>query len=108
MRAIGGREGMDRPAALTSQMGRFETEWLASEANLAALTDLSGAWIDRVHRPRPPNGIILNMDSSESQTHGQQEGRAQLDALCVDTTKPMAKHVSQVVDRLLTRIYNPP
>ena len=50
MRAIVGREGMDRPAASTSQMGRFETEWLASEANLAALTDLSGAWIDRVHR----------------------------------------------------------
>jgi hypothetical protein len=46
MRAIVGHEGMDRSAASTSQMGRFETEWLASEANLAALTDLSGAWID--------------------------------------------------------------
>ena len=57
-------------------MGRFETEWLATEANLAALTDLSGAWIDRVHRRRPPDGIILDMDSSESQTHGQQEGSA--------------------------------
>src|SRR3954453_6897220 len=43
MCAIVGREGMDRPAASTSQMGRFETEWLASETNLAALTDLSGA-----------------------------------------------------------------
>ena len=63
MRAIVGREGMDRPAASTSQMGRFETEWLASEANLAALTDLSGAWIDRVHERRPPDGIILDMDS---------------------------------------------
>jgi len=39
MRAIVGREGMDRPAASTSQMGRFETEWLATEANLAALAD---------------------------------------------------------------------
>ena len=76
MRAIVGREGMDRPAASTSQMGRFETEWLASEANLAALTDLSGAWIDRVHERRPPDGIILDMDSSESPTHGQQEGSA--------------------------------
>ena len=76
MRAIVGREGLDRPAASTSQMGRFETEWLASEANLAALTDLSGAWIDRVHGRRPPDGIILDMDSSESPTHGQQEGSA--------------------------------
>src|SRR3712207_3499828 len=66
MLAIVGREGMGRPAASTSQMGRFETEWLASEANLAALTDLSGAWIDRVHVRRPPDGIILDMDSSES------------------------------------------
>ena len=76
MRAIVGREGLDRPAASTSQMGRFETEGLATEANLAALVDLSGAWIDRVHGRRPPDGIILDMDSSESPTHGQQEGSA--------------------------------
>jgi hypothetical protein len=76
MRAIVGREGMDRPAASTSQMGRFETEWLAIEANLGALADLSGAWIDRVHQRRPLDGVILDMDSSESPTHGQQEGSA--------------------------------
>src|SRR3954467_10046339 len=75
-RAIGGREGLDRPAASTSQMGRFETEWLATETNLAALTDLAGAWIDRVHARRPPDGIILDMDSSESPTYGGQEGSA--------------------------------
>src|SRR5918996_2839210 len=76
MRAIVGREGIDRPAASTSQMGRFETEWLATEANLAALADLSGNWIDRVHERRPPDGIILDMDSSESPTRGAQEGSA--------------------------------
>ena len=76
MRAIVGRKGMDRPAASSSQMGRFETEWLATDANLEALTDLSGAWIDRVHVRRPPDGIILDMDSSESPTHGDQEGSA--------------------------------
>ena len=76
MRAIVGREGIDRQAASTSEMGRFETEWLASDANLAALTDFSGAWIDQVHRRRPPDGIILDMDSSESPTFGQQEGSA--------------------------------
>jgi hypothetical protein len=76
MRAIVGREGLDRPAASTSQMGRFETDWLATEANLDALTGLSGAWIDRVHGRRPPDGIILDLDSSESPTFGQQEGSA--------------------------------
>ncbi len=76
MRAIIGREGLARPAASTSQMGRFETEWLAADANLAALIDLSGAWIDRVHGRRPPDGIILDLDSSESPTYGEQEGSA--------------------------------
>src|SRR4051812_19309099 len=76
MRAIVGREGLDRLAASTSQMGRFETEWLPTEANLAALAALSGTWIDRVHQRRPPDGVILDMDSSESPTFGQQEGSA--------------------------------
>jgi hypothetical protein len=57
-------------------MGRFETEWLATEVNLAALADLSGRWIDLVHARRPPDGIILDMDSSESPTHGEQESSA--------------------------------
>jgi Transposase DDE domain group 1 len=76
MRAIVGREGLDRPAASSSEMGRFETEWLATKANLHALTDLSGAWIDRVHARRPPDGIILDVDSSESPTWGEHEGSA--------------------------------
>ena len=57
-------------------MGRFETEWLATDENLAALTNLSGIWIDRVHDRKRPKVIILDMDSSVSPTHGDQEGRA--------------------------------
>ncbi len=76
MRAIVGREGLDRPAASSSEMGRFETEWLATETNLDVLSGLSGAWVDRVHARRPPDGIILDMDSSESPTWGEQEGSA--------------------------------
>src|SRR5512132_2435770 len=59
MRAIVGRDGLDRAAASSSQMARFETEWLATDANMEALTDLSGVWIDRVHGRKPPDGIIL-------------------------------------------------
>ncbi len=76
MRAIVDRRGLDRHAASTSQMGRFETEWLATDENLAALSDLSGVWIDRVHDRKTPKVIILDMDSSESPTHGDQEGSA--------------------------------
>jgi len=76
MRAVVDRGGLDRRAASTSQMGRFETGWLTSAANLAALTDLSGNWIDRVHARRPQTTIVLDMDSSVSETHSVQEGTA--------------------------------
>ena len=71
-----GSSQLDRRAASTSQMGRFETAWLTSEANLAVLADLSGAWIDRVHERKPQTTIVLDMDSSVSETHGAQEGTA--------------------------------
>src|SRR5207344_1777407 len=48
---VGGGAVMGR-AASASQMGRFETEWLARPENLAALTDLPGEWIDAVHQRR--------------------------------------------------------
>src|SRR5262245_25997833 len=54
-------------------MGRFETQWLAAPKNFAALADLSGQWIDLVHGRRQPRGIVLDMDSSVSPTHGEQE-----------------------------------
>jgi len=76
MRWIVGGKAVMRDAASTSQMGRFETEWLASDENLVALADLSGRWIDRVHSRRPLNGIVLDMDSSVSPTYGDQEGTA--------------------------------
>ena len=69
---VGGKAAQGR-AASPSQMGRFETQWLATEINLSALTDLSGQWIDLVHSRRLPRGIVLDMDSSVSPTHGEQE-----------------------------------
>src|SRR4029077_17051508 len=41
---VGGKAPRVR-AASASQMGRFETEWLAGPENLAALADLPGQWI---------------------------------------------------------------
>ena len=76
MRAIVDRKGLDRHAASTSQMGRFETEWLVPQDNLATLNDLSGVWVDRVHDRKKPKVIVLDMDSSVSPTHGAQEGSA--------------------------------
>jgi hypothetical protein len=74
MRTIVDRKGLERSAASSSQMGRFETAWLASDDNLAALVELSGAWIDRVRHRRRSKTIVLDIDSSVSPTHGDQEG----------------------------------
>jgi len=76
MRWIVGGRAVTGQAASTSQMGRFETEVLTSKGNLAALADLSGEWIDTVHDRRPTNVVVLDMDSSVSPTHGEQEGTA--------------------------------
>jgi hypothetical protein len=73
MRWIVGGKAAKGVAASPSQMGRFETEWLAATGNLSALADLSGRWIDTVHERRPPGDIVLDMDSSVSPTHGDQE-----------------------------------
>ena len=76
MRWVVGDRAITGSAASASQMGRFETKWLCRPENLAALADLSGHWIDKVHQRRPPSIIVLNMDSSESPTYGEQEGSA--------------------------------
>ena len=76
MRRIVGGHAAHGCAASPSQMGRFETQWLAAPENLSALADLSGRWIDLVHARRPPRGILLDMDSSVSPTHGEQENSA--------------------------------
>ena len=76
MRWVVGDQAITGYAASASQMGRFETKWLCRPENLAALTDLPGQWIDKVHERRAPKMIVLDMDSSESPTYGEQEGSA--------------------------------
>lgn len=76
MRAITGRKDFDRPAASESQMGRFETGTLPSSDNLTALSNLNGKWVDRVQWLRKSPNLILDIDSSESPVHGEQEASA--------------------------------
>ena len=61
MRNIVDRKGFNRTPALTSQMEWFETEWLATDSNHVALSELSGVLFDRVQDCRPPKMIILDM-----------------------------------------------
>jgi len=74
---VGGRAALpEKQAASTSEVGRFETEMLSTKSNLTALINLSGRWIDKVHKRKPLQELILDMDSSVSETYGRQEGTA--------------------------------
>ena len=74
---VGGRAALaDKYAASTSEVGRFETDILSTKDNLKKLMDLSGEWIDKVHMRQPPRELILDMDSSVSETYGEQAGMA--------------------------------
>ncbi len=76
MRNVVGGRAMDHSAASTSEMSRFETETLTSPNNLRILTEMPGRWVDQVRRRKPIKELILDLDSSVSPTHGEQEGSA--------------------------------
>jgi hypothetical protein len=76
MRTVVGGRAKNQPAASTSEMARFETETLSSKDNLKHLMDLCGKWIDQAHQHRKLTKLILDMDSSVSETYGHQEGTA--------------------------------
>jgi len=76
MRQVVGGRARHRQAASTSQMGCFETAVLTEPVNAVALMRLSGMRIDRLRERKPIHEIILDMDSSVSETYGEQEGSA--------------------------------
>ncbi len=72
---VGGRATLpEKQAASTSEVGRFETDILSTKENLTTIMNLSGQWIDKVHQRKPLKKLILDMDSSVSETYGSQEG----------------------------------
>ncbi len=74
---VGGRASQpEKHAASTSEVGRFETATLSTKGNLTALMKLSGQWIDQVHRRQLLKQLILDLDSSVSETYGKQQGTA--------------------------------
>jgi Transposase DDE domain group 1 len=76
MRVVVGWQGLERNAASASEMGRFETESLTQEGNLRGLEGLNAEWVKRAVTRTVHSRIILDLDSSESPVHGQQEGAA--------------------------------
>ena len=66
----------DRSAALTSTLHWFETELLTHEENLVGLMAVNPDVIGHAETSDRSDRTVLDMDSSESPVHGQQEGSA--------------------------------
>ena len=55
-------------------MSRFATEVLTQDGNVEGLDRLNAEWVDGAMSRTPHRRVILDMDSSESPVHGEQEG----------------------------------
>lgn len=77
MRAVVGKRALERNAASSQTVSRFETEILPGEENIEALSSINHAWVSKaVSSTNTKKKVILDMDSSESPVHGNQEGSA--------------------------------
>ena len=75
-RLIGPSNRWDRSAALTSTLHWFETELLTREENLVGLMALNRDVLAQTDLVDDTDRVVLDLDSSESPVHGQQEGSA--------------------------------
>ena len=71
---VGRRGGPERKAASTNTMSRFETEVVTQDGNVEGLDLLNAKWVDGAMTHTAHRRVILDMDSSESPVHGEQEG----------------------------------
>ena len=75
-RLIGSKKNWDRGGALTSRLQSFEAELLASDENLLGLMAVNRELVAQAEAPDGSDRVVLDMDSTESPVHGQQEGSA--------------------------------
>ncbi len=75
-RLLGPKKNWDRGAALTSRLQSFETGMLASDENLIGLMAVNREFIAEAEACDDSDRVVLDMDSTESPVHGQQEGSA--------------------------------
>ncbi len=76
MRAVIGKRALERTAASSGTVSRFETDILSQEQNIDALATLNSSWVSKAVSRSFAKKVILDIDSSESPVHGNQEGSA--------------------------------
>jgi hypothetical protein len=82
MRALIGKRALDRAAVSPGTVSRFETDMLTQDESIEALSSLNSAWVSKAVSLSKAKKIILDIDSSESPVHGNQEGSAYNGPLC--------------------------
>ena len=76
MRAAIGNRALDRTAASSGTVSRFETDIITQDENIDALATLNSSWVSKAVSLSKAKKVILDIDSSESPVHGSQEGSA--------------------------------
>jgi Transposase DDE domain group 1 len=76
MRAVIGKRALERTAASSGTVSRFETDILTQDENIDALATLNSGWVSKAASLSKAKKVILDIDSSESPVHGNQEGSA--------------------------------
>jgi hypothetical protein len=74
LRLVVSRRASGQQAAARNTVGRFETETLSAKGNREGLAALNAAWVSAAMAHTKTRRLILDLDSSESPVHGQQEG----------------------------------
>ena len=75
-RLLGTKKNWDRGGAPTSRPQSFETELLACDENLIGLMAVNRELVAQAETEDESERVVLDMDSTESPVHGQQEGSA--------------------------------
>ncbi len=75
-RLLGSKKNWDRGGALTSRLQSFETGMLAGDDNLIGLMAVNRELLAHAEAGDDAERVVLDMDSTESPVHGQQEGGA--------------------------------
>ena len=86
MRCVVGNRAIRGAAASASQMGRFRDGMADPTEEPRCTRRFARQWIDAAHQRHPPQIVVLDMDSSESPTYGEQEGSAYNGASCGQAT----------------------
>ena len=81
MRVIVGWQGSERKGASTSEMGRFETEFLTQEDNRQALARMNTRWVERAMAHTLHQRVILDMDSSDLLTRMRDRSLVQVSGM---------------------------